>query len=640
MATKFSSDMIHAERQWLAHLEPSQTQSSTGAVTMALSEPGLVTVTISGTMDRTLAQDFISLLNQLYDQLEHTQQQVILLIDASALDSLSLTAQSVIFSSRGRGLASAVVVCVHCVLTKPFFRSVIRLWRSLNPASRQQLLAHESLTEALSFITPELHHSQDDLAGPELSEEAFNSDHVSLQYLQPSPQILLCRGAGIINASAAHHMIDVNARLLAAQRRHFGRAILIIDSIAMRHSTIEAYRVMRGEVGAAAPGPNDIICVITHHWPKAVAKIVATLLPHLGFGLIIAGSLEEALSAIENRRRQPVVSRPRTSSRLAWFRLRRRLREQEAEITQLKLEREQFLGKASQLVGDILLHKQPDEMPRLPESELRGPYQEVYESLYMLQHDYQEYLKTLQQEIDERIQAEHRAAELSQIKTRFLGSVSHELRTPLNAIIGFSNLVLKGKAGPITPQQQRFLERVHDNSMHLLALINDVLDISKIESGTVAVSLESVPVQNFLERVLEPLQLASARKGLGLHLIIDPQAQAQIQSDPDRLRQIISNLVNNALKFTNNGEITVTYRRWDAPAFPLAFEVRDTGIGIAKEDQKKVFEAFTQAHQGPYAGTGLGLSICVSLCYVLGYQIELESEAGQGSLFRVLIPAV
>lgn len=625
------------ELPWLNRLEAQHIKSPKGAISLTLSEPGLLLLSVNGNMDRHLAQDFLNLLNVLYDQLELSQSRALLLLDASSLESLSLTAQSMLFSSRGRGLNSPNLLSVHCVIPQPFLRGVIRVIQRMHPGNSQQMLTHQRLEEAKAFILPELRRQQDDLTGPELSEESFSSDHVQLSYFQPSPQTLLCCGEGLINASAAMHMLDVHARHFSVQRRHFGRAVLIIDASKMRHCTVEAYRLIRGEIGEASPKPGDVICVISAHWPRGVAKIVATLLTHLHYHLIVAGSLPEALQKIEHLQQHPSPKTTRSHIRLPWFGLRQRLREQEVEIARLKQEREQFLSQAGQLVGDILLHKQSEETLQIPTTELNGPYQELYESLYMLRHDYQAYLSTLQLEIDERIQAEHRAAELSQIKSRFLGSVSHELRTPLNAIIGFSHLVLMGKGGPLSSQQQRYLERVHDNSMHLLALINDVLDISKIESGTIDVKLETLPIRSFLNSVLEPLQLAASRKHIELKLEMDPQTPAEFESDPDRLRQIISNLVNNALKFTHTGSVTVRWRSSNTPGFPLALEVQDTGIGIAKEDQKKIFEAFTQVHKGPYAGTGLGLSICHSLCFVLGYQIELESAPAQGSLFRVLM---
>lgn len=277
-------------------------------------------------------------------------------------------------------------------------------------------------------------------------------------------------------------------------------------------------------------------------------------------------------------------------------------------------------------------------MHQIPETELQGPFREVYESLYLLQHDYQEHFKTLQQEINDRIQAEHRAAELSQIKSRFLGNVSHDLRTPLNAIIGFTHLLLKGRTGELNPKQQDFLQRVRDNGMHLLALINDVLDISKIESGTLSLHFEKLEMPPFLESLLEPLKLTAQSKQIQLQLELEPNMPTHLNSDPDRLRQILTNLVNNALKFTAEGHVILRYCPGPSEAFPVALEVEDTGIGIAKADQSKIFGDFVQVHQGHYAGVGLGLSICASLVQLLGYQLELESELGQGTLFRVLLP--
>ncbi|HEY9841643.1 MAG TPA: ATP-binding protein, partial [Candidatus Obscuribacterales bacterium] len=595
-------------------------------------EPGIVLFKLCGQMDLDLARAFTGMLDQLYEQLEAKARQTFLLLDATEFERLNFQAQRLLFS-RGMGIRPRVLG-IHCATTSPLFRSMLGLIKRMQPTNRQLLQTHDDAVQALEAIRHKQHLQQGVRPdkGPELIEEAFTSEHATLRYFQPAPDILLCESEGITNATAAHHMIAVHGRWLKAIRQQFGKGILIIDSRKSRHSTIEAYRVMRGELGEAGPKPDDIICVITNHWPQAVNTLVSQLLRNLDFRLIVVGTLEEALAAVARPDSATPARRKRRKGGL-----RQQVEELKAENAQLRQERHAFLRESGILTADILLHKQAAEMHQISELDLQGPYQEIYESLYMLQHDYQEYLGTLQQEIDERIQAEHRAAELSQVKSRFLGNVSHELRTPLNAIIGFTSLMLKGKGGSLNPQQRLYLERVHDNSMHLLALINDVLDISKIESGTIRLHPEALPIADFLERVFEPLRLMAARKDLPLLLEIDSTAPPILHIDPDRLRQIVTNLVNNALKFTQQGQVSVRYRSWPNAPFVAALEVRDTGIGIPKEDQKKIFEAFIQAHNGHYPGAGLGLSICMSLTFMLGYQLELESAPGQGSLFRVLM---
>ncbi|PKL78897.1 MAG: hypothetical protein CVV27_02690 [Candidatus Melainabacteria bacterium HGW-Melainabacteria-1] len=642
MINRSTAELRQALQQvsWLDQFETYQQQTSSGGFELRLSQPGLVLLTVHGNMDAELTQNLFAQLEALYLQLTSQRRKSFLMIDALALEHLSFAAQRLVFARQNRADRPAELLSFHVVIENQMLIYSLRLLQRLNPSRRDVLCIHSSRADALALISPQLRPSTDDLRGPELREDALLSEHATLKFYQPDPQILICQAEGITNAAAARHMIQIHGRHMTAQRQTYGRSIIIVDSSKSRHSTIEAYRIMRGELGEAAPQAQDHIIVVSPRWPKAVSKLVETLLPNPGFSLYVVANLEAALATAEACQQAPNSAVRRKAKRhKSWFRRKELIAAQAAEIAQLKQERDDLLLEAGQLMGDILLHKRPEEIHQIPAQAFKGPFQELYEGLYMLQHDYQEYLVTLQQEIDERIQAEHRAAELSQLKSRFLANASHELRTPLNSIIGFTNLVLGGKGGDLNPAHRQYIGRVHDNSMHLLALINDVLDISKIESGTLRLEWRAVQMQEFLLRLLEPLNMTALRKSLTLQLDIDPQAPECLYSDPDRLRQILTNLVFNAIKFTDHGSISVRYRRWDSVSYPFALEVEDTGIGISKADQKKVFEAFCQVHNGNYAGSGLGLSICASLGYLLGCQLELESELGKGTLFRVLIPA-
>jgi signal transduction histidine kinase/CheY-like chemotaxis protein len=228
----------------------------------------------------------------------------------------------------------------------------------------------------------------------------------------------------------------------------------------------------------------------------------------------------------------------------------------------------------------------------------------------------------------------------SELKDRFLASVSHELRTPMTVILGFTGALLRGGQGQLTPQQKESLERVQRNARMLLRLINDVLDISKIEAGKMEVSPQTVEVAALLRQVGADFSEAAIRKGLKLETSAAPGLRT-VTSDPARLTQLLGNLVGNALKFTDNGSIAVRAEprgedRW-------ALIVADTGIGVPPEEQEAIFEEFRQGepqeHRGR-GGTGLGLAISRKLAQALGGSIELESEPGKGSRFTVLLPRV
>jgi signal transduction histidine kinase/CheY-like chemotaxis protein len=226
----------------------------------------------------------------------------------------------------------------------------------------------------------------------------------------------------------------------------------------------------------------------------------------------------------------------------------------------------------------------------------------------------------------------------SALKDRFLASVSHELRTPMTVILGFTGALLKGGQGNLNAQQRESLERVQRNAKLLLGLINDVLDISKIEAGKVEIHRQRIFLPTLARQIEADYGEAARNKGLTLQCEIAPDMDS-VTSDPERVMQIIANLVGNALKFTERGSITVRFE----PRVPdsWAIVVSDTGIGIPLEEQATIFEEFRQGeaveHRGR-GGTGLGLAIVRKLATVLGGAVEIQSAAGQGSRFTVVLP--
>jgi PAS domain S-box-containing protein len=246
--------------------------------------------------------------------------------------------------------------------------------------------------------------------------------------------------------------------------------------------------------------------------------------------------------------------------------------------------------------------------------------------------------RDLEQKVAELETVNRRLEESSRLKSRFLTNVSHELRTPLNAIIGFSQMLYREAVGPLQPKQRRYVDNVLSSSRHLLSLINDLLDISKIEAGKMDLKSGSVSLSELLLDAASVIRGMADQKQIRVE-VESPEPGSAVWGDAGRLKQVLFNLLSNAIKFTpNGGTVRVGARKRGTT---VQLEVTDTGIGVAPGDQERIFGEFQQvdgSETRQFQGTGLGLALTRKLVEMHGGSIQIQSDLGKGSTFTITLP--
>lgn len=298
------------------------------------------------------------------------------------------------------------------------------------------------------------------------------------------------------------------------------------------------------------------------------------------------------------------------------------------------------------VIGVILVFRDVTERERAAE-QLQRAHDELEKRVAERTADLEAVNCQLKKEIEQRRLAEERLREknielekANQAKDKFLANMSHELRTPLNAIIGFTGTLLMRLPGPLTVEQENQLRNISISANHLLLIINDILDLAKIESGKVDLYPEPISCQSVIKEIIDTLGHTASSKGIRLGCDL-PGEDMTVCTDRRALSQILINLVSNAIKFTQKGEVTIKLRRYiDNGSNRIEFSVSDTGMGIREEDRERLFLAFEQAEQAAcycHEGTGLGLYLNRKMADMLGGSIECQSEYGKGSTFTLVL---
>lgn len=320
------------------------------------------------------------------------------------------------------------------------------------------------------------------------------------------------------------------------------------------------------------------------------------------------------------------LSRNRTNELLAKTqRLSQELQNQQEELRASNEELEEQTVELQR--SKKLLQEQSEE--------LRASNEELQEKTESLQLQKRE-ISLAKDEVDKKARD---LASASRYKSEFLANMSHELRSPLNSLLILARSLADNDEGNLTKEQVEEARIIHDSGTDLLHLINDILDLSKVEAGQLDIHRDTISLESFCHRLGTGFARQAEKKGLDFRVQCDQGLPEILESDEQRLGQILKNLISNALKFTAKGEVVLEVRPADADT--ISFAVRDTGIGVAPEKQQAIFEAFQQADGSTmrkYGGTGLGLTISRQLAILLGGSIEVQSQEGKGSIFTVLLP--
>ncbi|MFN9472206.1 response regulator [Acidovorax sp.] len=316
-------------------------------------------------------------------------------------------------------------------------------------------------------------------------------------------------------------------------------------------------------------------------------------------------------------------------------RLEALLEETQRQSEELQAQQEELRVNNEELEQQSRILQESQAQMELQQTELEQTNAQLEEQTQQLENQREELLAA-QSDLTEKARE---IEQTSQYKSEFLANMSHELRTPLNSTLILAKLLADNKAGNLTAEQVKYAQTISSAGNDLLALINDILDLSKIEAGQATIDIETVDIARTVQGLADPLRPIAEEKGLTLTVTMDPGVPATMDTDPLRLGQVIKNLLSNAVKFTEQGSVALHVS--PLPGDMLAFAVRDTGIGIPEHQQELVFEAFRQADGSThrkYGGTGLGLSISRDLAHLLGGNIAIRSTPGQGSEFTLTVP--
>jgi CheY-like chemotaxis protein/CHASE3 domain sensor protein/putative methionine-R-sulfoxide reductase with GAF domain len=455
--------------------------------------------------------------------------------------------------------------------------------------------------------------------------------------------------AGYLNAPMAAFYVEEN-NILTLQGSY---------AYKKRDGLFPAFKIGEGLLGQAAQQkrqiliddiPNDyfqVTCAFGERIPRLVC-VTPILYEGRLKGVVEVGSLHSISDQhMEYLKQAMPILGVAVESAQRRAQLTRTLKESQQLTEELQVQQEELRVANEELEQQAQQLKESEERLKVQQEELEVINADLEEKNELLEQQKEEVEKA-------RTEIGEKAKELalsSKYKSEFMANMSHELRTPLNSLLLLSQDLAYNKEGNLTAQQMEAAKIIHSSGSDLLNLINEILDLSKIESGRMDLHAGRVQISDIAVGIRSSFEHVAAKKGLGLDVVISKNSPSEITSDRKRVEQVLRNLLSNAIKFTDQGNIKVTFCRPDPKADLsrselsadkcLSISVQDTGIGIAPEHQKIIFKAFQQADSGTarkYGGTGLGLSISREFMLLLGGELQVESEKGKGSTFTAYFP--
>jgi HAMP domain-containing protein/CheY-like chemotaxis protein/signal transduction histidine kinase len=427
-----------------------------------------------------------------------------------------------------------------------------------------------------------------------------------------------------------------------------GQAALEKQPILLQNVPDDYIQITSG-LGEAPPRNIIVLPILFEGEVKAVIEL-ASFLPFSQIHQTFLDQLSESIGVVLNM----IQANMRTEELLEQS--QKLTQELQSQSKELQSQQEELKKSNSELEAQARTLRQSEELLKEQQEELQQVNEELEEKASLLAEQNAKVEQKNREVEAARVALEEKAEQLSvssKYKNEFLANMSHELRTPLNSLLILAKLLTENKEKNLTKKQIEYAQTIYSSGTDLLTLINDILDLSKVEAGKMDVDAGDVSMQEirgFVERTFGPL---AEQKHLSFDVNIASDVPSPIFTDGQRLQQILKNLLSNAFKFTSEGGVTLSIQRADATrryasrtldrieGGVIAFEVHDTGIGIPKDKQKLIFEAFQQADgttSRKYGGTGLGLSISREIARLLGGEIRVESTPGQGSTFTLFIP--